>query len=638
VRDRHHGTEREERETPTGAEPVRPSAPPLDVANILQLQRAYGNRSVAAALLARQPVEAPALPPIADNLKRFRDGCPRLKALAARKPPVVPTAGFVDIQPALDWLRELVDTLTIVEPIVDPSMLLFESLVVTGHDEEYSRAGSEIGPQLAAALKAVIPIARDIGDTIARVVMEQVNRSSVGIDARDADPQLAALENVTTWREKSSALHALAAKVDPGGAGLTEVAHSCEGAALALLQARAVLNARATWRADAAQSSTPAQIGSGNRPRNEVDDIFADSGFGSRQSLRQNGTRDDWCGMFVAASMFRGAALDKNARMAFAHTDNVYDFFRYSSRPVNDKRTPLSIWAEGQWWGVKAYHEQRGLPRKWVQGAALDGADIRPGDVALIRHKGTKPAGEVANHIVMVDSWDPTTGKLVTMEGNVLEGVRPDGAGEAKRTPDGDLASTKTTAPSPSSTAAHVRDMNDQQTKTPGRRPGRGLPGAGRPDRLRHRPPVAGRLRAPRLRPAGDPRRSHVRLTRGDARPREPAQAPRADEHHRVAADRAVSPARRGLTWPHRRATAGGSRRSGTRCVGRTASGGCVAGWRWSRSQAQNALVGVAFVLAMTALAFMLAARLRRALQLTGLSLAFSVAWLAWVLMSPAIG
>jgi hypothetical protein len=214
------------------------------------------------------------------------------------------------------------------------------------------------------------------------------------------------------------------------------------------------------------QSSTPAQIASGNRPRNEVDDIFADSGFGSRQSLRENGTRDDWCGMFVAASMFRGAALEKNARMAFAHTDNVYDFFRYSSRPVNDKRTPLSIWAEGQWWGVKAYHEQRGLPRKWVQGAALDGADIRPGDVALIRHKGTQPAGEIANHIVMVDSWDPATGKLVTLEGNVLEGVRPDGAGEAQRTAGGDLASTTTTAPS--STAAHVRDMNDQQTLTPG--------------------------------------------------------------------------------------------------------------------------------------------------------------------------
>lgn len=467
MRNRHGRSQRDEPEPATGDEPARPPALPLHVVDILQLQRTHGNHSVATALLSRQSqtVEAP-LPPIADNLRRFRQGSPRLKALAARTPPVVPAAGFVDIQPALDWLRELVDTLTIVEPIVDPSMLLFESLVVSGHDDEYSQAGSEIKPMVAALLKAVIPVARDIGDTIVRVVMEQVNRSSVGIEARDADPQLAALQNVTAWREKASALRALAGKVDPDGAGLAEAAHSCEEAALALLQARAVLNARATWRADAAQSSTTTQIANPNRPRNEVDDIFADSGFSGRQSLRPNGTRDDWCGMFVAASMFRGSALDKNVRMAFAHTDNVHDFFRYDTFPTNDGRTPLSIWAEGQWWGVKEYHEQRGLTRKWVQGAAVDGADIRPGDVALIRHAGVQPAGEIANHIVMVDSWDPDTGKLVTLEGNVVEGVRPDGAGDARRTAAGDLASTRTNAPS--STAVHVRDMNDQQTLTPG--------------------------------------------------------------------------------------------------------------------------------------------------------------------------
>ena len=330
---------------------------------------------------------------------------------------------------------------------------------------------------------------------------------------------------MTAWREKSSALRALARTVDPDGTGLAEAAHACEDAALALLQARAVLNARATWRADAAQSSTVQQIQQPNRPRNEVDDIFADSGFGTRQSLRPNNTRDDWCGMFVAASMFRGAALDKNVRLAFAHTDNVHDFFSYSRRPVNEGRTPLSIWAEDQWWGVREYHEQRGLPRTWIEGAALDGADIRPGDVALIRHRGVHPAGEIANHIVMVDSWDPATGKLVTIEGNVHEGIRPDAAGEPQRTATGDVASTRTNAPS--STAIHVRDMNDPQTLTPGGRSGRGLPGAGRPDRLRDRPPVTGRLRAPRLRPEGDPRRPQVRLAGRDApaRPARPARS-----------------------------------------------------------------------------------------------------------------
>jgi hypothetical protein len=403
---------------------------------------------------------------MADNLRRFRDGCPRLIALSRRPPPVVPTTGFVDIRPALGWLRELVDTLTVVEPIVDPSMLLFESLVVSGHDEEYAKAENEIKPALAAALKTVLPIARDVGDTIVRVVMEQVNRSSAALENHAADPQLADLADVTAWREKSSALRALARSVDPGGTGLAAAAHSCEEAALALLQARAVLNARATWRADAAQSSTPAQIGQANRPRNEVDDIFADAGYGSRQSLRENGTRDDWCGMFVAASMFRGAALDKNVRIAFAHTDNVRDFFSYNRRPINDARAPLSIWAEGQWWSVRDYHDQRSLARRWVTGDAVAGADIRPGDVALIRHRGVQPAGEVANHIVMVDSWDPATGKLVTIEGNVNEGIRPDAGGEAQRTAGGDLRSTTTSAPS--STAIHVRDMNDDTTLTPG--------------------------------------------------------------------------------------------------------------------------------------------------------------------------
>jgi hypothetical protein len=466
VRQRYDRTEeREERETPAPSEPARSLAPPRNVADVLRLQRTHGNHVVAAALLARQPAQQE-LPASADNLRRFRQGHPRLQALAARRPPVVPEAGFVDIRPALEWLRELVDTLTIVEPIVDPSMLVFESIVVSGHDEEYGQAGSEIRPALAAALRTVVPIARDVGATITRVVMEQINRSSVGVENRDADPQLAALADVTAWREKSSALRALAGRVDRGGAGLTEAAHSCEEAALSLLQARAVLSARATWRADAAQSSTPAEIANPNRPRNEVDDIFADSGFGARQSLRPNGTRDDWCGMFVAASMFRGSALDKNVRMAFAHTDNVYDFFTYSGRPTNDRRTPLSIWAEGQWWGVREYHQQRGLERTWAAGAALDGADIRPGDVALIRHAGVRPADAVANHIVMVDSWDPATGKLVTIEGNVNEGVRPDATGEAERTAGGALSSTRTTAPS--STAVHVRDMNDQQTLTPG--------------------------------------------------------------------------------------------------------------------------------------------------------------------------
>jgi hypothetical protein len=134
----------------------------------------------------------------------------------------------------------------------------------------------------------------------------------------------------------------------------------------------------------------------------------------------------------------------------------VRDFFSYAAKPINDERAPVSIWAEGQWWTVREYHEQRGLPRRWVFGAAVQDADIRPGDIALIRHKGVKPAKESANHIVMVDSWDRVTGKLITIEGNVKEGIRPEtpGSGDLKYTKGGEVASTTTS--SPSSTAMLV--------------------------------------------------------------------------------------------------------------------------------------------------------------------------------------
>jgi hypothetical protein len=162
--------------------------------------------------------------------------------------------------------------------------------------------------------------------------------------------------------------------------------------------------------------------------------------------------------------MFRGAGLDKDMRMAFAHTDNVYDFFHYTAK-VNDARTPLSIWADGRWWLVSEYHEQRGSKRTWMEQGSIDLTRIRPGDVALIRHKGTKPDKSIANHIVMVESFDAASGKLVTIEGNVHWGIRPDAEGEAQRTATGELADAAATR---DSSVAHVRDMNDAKTGTPG--------------------------------------------------------------------------------------------------------------------------------------------------------------------------
>ena len=250
-------------------------------------------------------------------------------------------------------------------------MLVFESIVVSGHDEEYGRAESEIRPALrprsARSSRSRATSARRSRAS----VIEQLNRSSVGVENRDADPQLAALEDVTAWRENvQRAARPCAAGSIRGGTGSprrrtparTRRSPCCR---------RAPCSTPGRPGARTRLSPRPcAQIQNPTRPRNEVDDIFADSGFGARQSLRPNGTRDDWCGMFVAASMFRGATLDKNVRMAFAHTDNVHDFFTYNRLPINAARTPLSIWAEGQWWGVREYHEQRGLARTWIEGGA----------------------------------------------------------------------------------------------------------------------------------------------------------------------------------------------------------------------------------------------------------------------------
>jgi hypothetical protein len=434
---------------------------------VQRLAAAYGNRFVGRVVPALQD-PAP-LPASADNLRRFREGMPRLVALAGLAAPAVDVA---DLAAPNEWLRDVVETLRLVEPIADPSNLLFESLLGSEHDAEYADAQNRIRPQLTATLARVVPIALATGTRLRDLAVEGVNASTVVDAARAADPALPPLAQVTAWREGASALRALAAEVDRGGSGLAAAAHACEEAALALLQARSVVEARETWRSadtrEAALGDVPKHAGT-QRTRDEVDDIFADSGFNSQQSLREDGTMDDWCGMFAAANMFRAAALDKDMRLAFAHTDNVHDFFNYDQQPTNRKRTPVSIWAEDRWWNLREYHQERGFPRTWVQGAAVDGADIRPGDIVLIRHQGSKPADGIANHIVMVESYDPATQRLVTIEGNVHEGIRADASGEAERTATGELASTTRRR---DSSVVHVRDLSDTATTTPGAGPG----------------------------------------------------------------------------------------------------------------------------------------------------------------------
>jgi hypothetical protein len=57
--------------------------------------------------------------------------------------------------------------------------------------------------------------------------------------------------------------------------------------------------------------------------------------------------------------------------------------------------------------------------------------------------------------------------------------------------------------------------------------------------------------------------------------------------------------------------------------------------WQW---EAQNAIMAVAFLLAVVAFLYRLGSRLRRAVVLTGISLLLSASWLLWVALSPPVG
>ena len=440
-----------------------PRRPPEPEHALVTLQRAAGNAAVAR-LLARAPV-ATELPPGATRLAEFRRWADGLRAVAALAKPAVSVS---DITAANAWLGRVVPALESAKGVGDRMDLHAESFLAHGElESEYGAAEAEL-PEL---VRPIADRARETGAELGALVMSAINASSVTAADAAPEPALMPLDQVTAWRELATRLHALGTTFTT--MGVQDAAAACQDAALAMLQARSVASARDTWRSGDAMESTVAEAKNAKRARNAVDDIFADSGFSGRQSVEKLKDKDgnefeqinDWCGMFVAAGMFRGAGLDKDVRKAFAHTDNVYDFFRYTAK-VNDERTPLSIWADGRWWLVSDYHEQRGSKRTWMEEGGIDVEKIRPGDVVLIRHKGTKPEKSVANHIVMVESFDPASGRLVTIEGNVHEGIRPDAEGDARRVADsGALASS---AGARDSSVVHVRDMDDRKTLTPG--------------------------------------------------------------------------------------------------------------------------------------------------------------------------
>jgi hypothetical protein len=170
--------------------------------------------------------------------------------------------------------------------------------------------------------------------------------------------------------------------------------------------ARAVVEAEALWKKGIRES----------RPRS-TDEIARDSGWNRFGDLRDaQGKVTDWCGMFVATALFR-AGLTKTLRPGFWHTTNVEHYFTYH----HEARVPRWAWddAEGAWHDLRELHRARGDERGWIDRKAIAQADlttldVAPGDVALIDHEGDgKP-----NHIVLVERYDPTTGRLHTFEGN----------------------------------------------------------------------------------------------------------------------------------------------------------------------------------------------------------------------------
>lgn len=166
--------------------------------------------------------------------------------------------------------------------------------------------------------------------------------------------------------------------------------------------------------------------------------IAKDSGWNKYGDLRApDGSVTDWCGMFVAASYYR-AGLCAALRRGFFHVANVEHYFTYAY----ESRVPRWVWdaAAEDWRSLRDYHAERGSSRAWIDRDAvahtdLAALDIRPGDVALIDHEGDGKA----NHITLVESYDPATGALVTLEGNgrgkVVTALNPDGSvveGDAK--------------------------------------------------------------------------------------------------------------------------------------------------------------------------------------------------------------
>ena len=313
-------------------------------------------------------------------------------------------------------------------------------------------------------LRCAVPVLKVLAGKLRDDVVAAANASSLMKQDRAEPPKLPPREKVQALMAAGQELSRLSRDAGfPGSAEgkalLDEGVATAQDAALSMLQTMSVMAARDTWKlGQKSEEIDKDDVGKRGRERTELDEIFKDADFGNRIGLTKDKSKiSDWCGMFVGAHLFRGGGIDEELRAGMLHVDNVKDYFHYTQK-VNAKRTPKSIWADNQWWEMRAYHEARGSLRQWKPREAVAAAllgegalDIRPGDVVLIDHGG----GNKPSHITMVESYDPGTKQLVTIEGNT-GGIRADADGEVPLAKDGVNAKASSGR---DGVGLHVRDL-----------------------------------------------------------------------------------------------------------------------------------------------------------------------------------
>ncbi len=131
-----------------------------------------------------------------------------------------------------------------------------------------------------------------------------------------------------------------------------------------------------------------------------------------------------WCGIAVSA-WTRQAGLNAAHVQSWYHVRDVEAFFTYGAHP-NPTPSRIKTTVNGE--PISTAFATAGQPRVWMDSATIRATswrdlDFRRNDVMLINHQG---ATNEAQHIVLVRSYDKTTGLLETIEGNA-HGLTPTG-------------------------------------------------------------------------------------------------------------------------------------------------------------------------------------------------------------------